>query len=290
MLRVLKGKTTPEDVARNMTKHIVSPPENSRIVVFNPQLAKWVLDTYNHNNRPKKPGKIKEYAEDMVNEKWGLTGETIKFSDQGRLVDGQNRLMACVRSGAEFRTHVVFGIEDELFHIMDTGKVRSGPDSLSIAGYTNCNVLAAALRWARILATSPSTRPTFKNDELLDMVKGRYGSVQNSIGVGVRMNRVYSHPSGQMSALHWLFAKYDRDKADEFFDAWATGKRTGRFKVLGHLQDSLVRVKDAAHGRLNDTVRAAMVVKAWNIFQAGRKGSKNACLMSIGEEFPKLEN
>jgi hypothetical protein len=286
---MLEGKTTEKDVASNLSKYITAPPENSRVVTFTPEIAAWIMETYNDGNRPKKPVKIKEYASAMEDGRWGLTGDTIKFSDQGRLRDGQNRMMACVRSGVSFTTHVVFGIDDNLFHVMDTGKPRGAADVLAIAGYINTNALASAIRWANILDVAPNHRLGLSNEDALHFIKDKYPDIEQSIPVGQRLYSQYNHPKGQMAALHRLFAQVDRPLADAFFDNWSSGLRSGRAKPIGCLQDSLAKVKDGNHGRIHDTIRAAMIVKGWNLYYLKRKGGIKSCLMQIGEEFPKVE-
>ena len=290
MLKMIKGKTSEKDVASNLSKYITSPPENSRIVTFTPEIAAWVMETYNDGNRPKKPARIKTYAEDMGDHAWGLTGDTVKFSNKGRLRDGQNRMMACVRAGTPFTTHVMFGIEDDLFHVMDTGKPRGVADVLSIAGYVNTNVLASALRWAYILDTDPNSRLGLSNEKALELIRGAYADIVTSMPIGSRLYSQYNHPAGQMAAMHRLFSRAGgSDVADQFFNSWSSGDRSGRARVIGHLQDSLARVKDANHGRIHDTIRAAMIVKGWNLYCAKRKGGVKACLMQMGEEFPQVE-
>ena len=96
----------------------------------------------------KKPKAIARYADDMAAQRWSLTGDTIKFSNEKRLRDGQNRLAACVRAGAAFSTYIVFGIDDAAFDRMDQGRNRSGSDVLAIAGYSNTAALSGAVRWA----------------------------------------------------------------------------------------------------------------------------------------------
>jgi len=289
MLNVVRKKKTPKETAELLSKYIGSPPENSRIVTITPEVAAWIMETYNDGNRPKKPAQIRKYAAAMAANGWGLTGDTIKFSDKGRLRDGQNRLMACVRSGKAFTTHVVFGISDDLFHVMDTGKPRGAADVLSIAGYTNTNNLASAIRWARIFDTDPNTRISLTNDDALMYIKGEYADIEKSMPVGTRLYSQFNHPIGQMAALHRLFSKVDADLADAFFDSWSSGLRSGRAKIIARLQDSLARVKDSNYGRIHDTIRAAMIVKGWNLYYLKRKGGVKSCLMQIGEDFPKVE-
>jgi hypothetical protein len=126
---------------------IDNPPENSKVFTITPMVAQALLRDYNFENRPKKPKAIARYADDMAAQRWSLTGDTIKFSAEKRLRDGQNRLMACVQAGAPFTTYIVFGVDDAAFDRMDQGRSRSGSDVLAIAGYTNTAALSGAVRW-----------------------------------------------------------------------------------------------------------------------------------------------
>src|SRR5664279_4273925 len=67
------------------------------IEVITPSLAATYLEA-NIKNRKVKEKAVQRYAADMVAGEWMLTGEAIKFSDEGSLLDGQNRLRAIVMS------------------------------------------------------------------------------------------------------------------------------------------------------------------------------------------------
>ena len=141
-----------------------------------PVIAEALLRDYNFDNRPKKPKAIARYAEDMAAQRWSLTGDTIKFSKEKRLRDGQNRLAACVRAGAPFRTYIVFGIDDTAFDRMDQGRNRSGSDVLAIAGYSNTAALSGAVRWAHLIETGRAkNRDTYPAPEVLRLLRERYG-------------------------------------------------------------------------------------------------------------------
>ena len=77
---------------------VANKPANSVVMTFTPVVAEYILDNMNVGNRPQKPSRIVRYAADMANDKWSVTGESIKFGADGKLKDGQNRLAACVRS------------------------------------------------------------------------------------------------------------------------------------------------------------------------------------------------
>src|SRR5262249_46857422 len=100
---------------QSLIKH---PPSTSKIIEYSPQLADYILTNLSRENRPKKLAKIKRYAQDLIEGRWGMTGDTIKFGSNGVLRDGQNRLAACIRAGKSFRSHTVFGIDPDLFSRM----------------------------------------------------------------------------------------------------------------------------------------------------------------------------
>src|SRR5262249_31634736 len=147
-----------------------------------------------------------QFAADMSTNRWGLTGDTIKFAPDGRLLDGQNRLASCVRSGKTFRTHVVFGIDPTLFGRMDIGKPRNPADVLHIAGFKYASTLAAGISWAYLLDTDPYNRKTLQPDFVLGLARGQYKDIEPFLKHGREINRQFSHPAGQMAALLYNFS------------------------------------------------------------------------------------
>jgi hypothetical protein len=125
---------------------IENPPETSLVMEITPNMAHYVINELNKNNRPVKPAHLVRYARDMASNNWGLTGETIKFGLDGLLKDGQNRLMACFKSGHSFKSHVVFGVKPETFYQMDIGATRDGTDMFHIMGVPNSKYVAGALK------------------------------------------------------------------------------------------------------------------------------------------------
>src|SRR6056300_1305503 len=109
--RKLSAEISVDDQISNLKSLIKNAPENSRVCEISPELAEYILENLNINNRPRKANKIVEYKKDMQEDNWSLTGETIKFGTDGFLKDGQNRLAACVQAQTPFTTHIIFGID-----------------------------------------------------------------------------------------------------------------------------------------------------------------------------------
>ncbi|MES2135490.1 MAG: hypothetical protein V4502_00340 [Pseudomonadota bacterium] len=253
--------------------HLANPPSTSRIIEIDPTSAAAILKDRNQGNRPPKPNKVQQFAADMANGRWGLTGDTIKFGPDGRLLDGQNRLAASIRVNAAFKTHVVFGIDPQLFGRMDIGKPRNAADILHIAGFKYASTLASAVRWVYLLDTNPYNRDTLLPDFVLGLVRDTYPDLESYLKYGRDINRQFAHPAGQAAALMYKFFKSDAAKAEDFFHAWMKGQRNGKYQIIDTMQALLHSQKANNNGRIHELVRAAVIIKAWNIFKAGHKGS-----------------
>jgi hypothetical protein len=254
-------------------KHLMNPPGTSVVIEIDPKTAKIILDTRNEKNRPAKPNKVQQFAADMATDRWGLTGDTIKFGTNGQLLDGQNRLSASAKSGKSFRTHVVFGIDPTLFGRMDIGKPRNAADVLHIAGFKYAAALAAAIRWAHLLDTDPYNRETLQPEFVLELARGKYADMEPFLKFGREINQQFPHPAGQVAALIYNFAKRDSDKARNFVRAWQRGDRNGKYQIIDLMQAQLHSQRANNNGRIHELARAGIIIKAWNIFRAGQKGS-----------------
>lgn len=271
---------------------ISNPPTNSRVFDFGPKLAEYVLTELNPHNRPMKAAKIKKYAADLANGQWGLTGDTIKFGSDGFLKDGQNRLAACVRVGKPFTTHVVFGIQPELFARMDIGKNRTGGDVFAIAKISYAGHVAAAVRWLMIFkGTDAGDRGAqFSNEELLTAYREQFDAerIEQSVIAALAVRKTCHHPVGPLAALHYLFAEHDQKKADAFFEEWASGRAKKARAPTRSLQNRLVEISASSNNRVHENVRNALIIKAWNAYVARRTVTKAEMQHAITDPMPKI--
>lgn len=275
----------------SIERFIKEPPDNSRVFTITPEMAQSLLDKYNLSNRSKKPAKIREYTQAMLACRWALTGDTLKFSSKGILRDGQNRLFACLMSGVPFRTHLVFGVDDEAFKYMDRGKNRDGADVLAIAGYKYTLSLANAVRWAELISTGrEKTRASFEPQQVLDLVQTKYKSLPDFLPAADRIYVQTRQPRGLVAALLYLFHQASPAKEPPFSAAWGNGTVGGRFIPLLRLQTRTQALHTATSGRVHDVVRAAMIIKAWNLYVRGEKGRGDVSVAwSPMDDFPKIE-
>lgn len=88
----------------------------------------------NTKNRNKKKLRISRYARDMEHGRWKITHHGIAFDQDGRLIDGQNRLYAVIESETPIHTFVFRGLDTETQLVMDSGAARTAADSLDMTG------------------------------------------------------------------------------------------------------------------------------------------------------------
>ena len=134
------------------------------VVEITPELAKEILDNHNEGNRPLKKSHVQMLTTTFKRNEWMLNGESIAFSETGRLLDGQHRLTACVHSGRSFKTIVIKGIEDEsAFGTIDIGKPRSVTDLMSLKGLPKSPLFSAIAKPHKAwIETEEENRSKFK--------------------------------------------------------------------------------------------------------------------------------
>jgi|688.fasta_scaffold02092_13 hypothetical protein len=246
----------------------LNPPENSRRVKITPRLAEHILTHLNPHNRAKRTTHIAQYARDMTEGRWALTGDTIKFGRSGILRDGQHRLAACVRAGTPFETYCVFGISDESFSVMDIGRKRKGDDAFTIAGISNANSAAAAVRWVLILTSdNPTDRSvTFANTDLLDAYRKLKQPLFDDCVAEAKMaakNARQLHESA-LAAILYLFSQKNA-KAVAAFLADVRALRGGAKRAINLID----KVRQQNMGRMHEVQRNAILINTLKFYAAG---------------------
>ena len=116
------------------------------IETLTPADAKDLLAA-NVNNRVLRPDRIAQYAQDMANGDWTLTGEPLIFARDGQLLNGQHRLHACIQAEAPFTTAVARDADPAVFQHVDSGLKRTHGDITAQLGVKGAHLTAAAARF-----------------------------------------------------------------------------------------------------------------------------------------------
>ena len=267
-----------------------------------PEVAAEMLES-NGANRNKRDGNIDRYARDMESGHWRLTGQGIQFSKSGRLLDGQNRLMACVKAGVPFQTFVTVGLDDDAMISIDRGAPRSFADDLTILGYSRANRLAAAVSAIyRYMLTddvaflaSQTNRMSMSSDEGFEVLRGHPGieSTMDELGCRDRLRKVA--PMSVIDSFAYVVGRVHHDDMVYFFDRIGNpvGLKEGSpilALISASESDSIKRKRLGVRGGLNSRYKVALLTKAWNAYMEGRSVSKLSYRAGGArpEDFPQL--
>ncbi|WP_307136290.1 ParB/RepB/Spo0J family partition protein [Pseudoroseomonas cervicalis] len=88
---------------------------------------------------------INAYAEAMREGRWILNGMPVILSRGGVLLDGVQRLRACVKAGLPFLTVMAQNIPDDVLHTIDQQRRRSFAGVLEARGIPHAHALQSAL-------------------------------------------------------------------------------------------------------------------------------------------------
>lgn len=245
---------------------------STRIETITPERAAAMLEGQ-HRNRKLKPIKIARFKRAMMSDHWRLNGETIKFTKSGQLVDGQNRLMACIEAGAPFRTLVTYGIDEQDIHTIDTGTPRSSADVLEIEGEKYTKSLAGALQiiyaWENnhFWEAFDSAVQYGSNDEIVVVLELHPGLRDSSQTLNTRFKRAKRILGPRFAiAFHYLFGlSGGEEAADDFFYLLDTGDGLSVTHPVYHLRERMLTNYGATR-KMQPKEIAVLSVKTWNSY------------------------
>lgn len=242
------------------------------VQIITPDEAKAFLGQ-NQGNRKVNNTFVDTLARDMAAGNWRMTGEPIKFDTEGRLIDGQHRLQAVVKSGQSIQFFVITGLAPETQFFLDAGRKRTVANVFQMQGVKDANVLAAVARLANGLETG-QIRTAFKNGAALTHAEGMAWAKSNPDAAEAlrRARNVYKELRFSVAAVStvlyyaWLV---DGDKAFTWFEDLAEVKADGK----GDPKSTLIR--RMRHAQSNHEVMSAttvtyLIAKAYDAFRQGK--------------------
>jgi hypothetical protein len=230
-----------------------------------PEKAAKYLEGNYASNRNIRPKAVSVYADAMRRGEWRLTGDSIKFSEDGTLIDGQHRLAAIIEAGVSVEMVVVFGLSFDVFPMLDQGVKRTNGDIFHIKNIPNACLVSAAMVWLRNY-----TSGTWYNfdrlsaSDALALYKAN-ASIQDS----VRFKKVPGVQPSLCVALHYLMWHKDSELADAYFTSLTTGIGLDEFDPAYVVLRRLMRGLTTSE-RLLYTSKVELLIKGWNALRRGR--------------------
>ena len=240
-----------------------------------PDVAREYLK-FNINNRPVRQSAVNRYAEEMKRGTFQLNGETIIFSDGGVLMQGQHRLMACVKANVSFQSIVVRGVNYDAFHTIDQGCTRTESDVFSIYGVKESAITASIVSAYMRLQVGVDVaanvyslgRSGIAKKDLLDVY---LNSQELFDKIRLSTRRMYSKVRllkistiGCIMAYLVLNKKHSYETVEQFFDYLHFGIGHG-YSSINILRDKLINDFTSSR-KMSEKHKIMLVAKAWNAY------------------------
>ena len=235
------------------------------------EAAHWLWE-HRHPNRPMTPQRVEQLGNPMQQDAWELNGETLIISDEGRLLDGQNRCKASSDTGKTFTSVVAFGIPHQMFHTIGLVVKRSSGHILAMAGEKDYMTLAAALglHWRYEHKAMRGHWEVLPAYQILDYLTAHPG-IRASLSWGYMVRKLVPRALG--TALHYLFSQRDGTLAKQYYTDLAGGEYLSRKDTLYWLREMFLLRKEAHHrlGEAAYSSTAASMILAWNALRQGKR-------------------
>lgn len=248
-------------------------PVRYKDVFVTKAMAKKFLATNIEYNRNPKPGKQEEYTTDMNEGNWERdTGETVKVTPEGKMIDGQNRMWALLNTDAHVTgvwMTIAYGVPETNVLVVDSGAPRSFADNLKLHQVTNRFIAGSLVRRVILweagykMAQNRSaksyvrkTRPT--RAQMMNRYKKDRAVFDAASARGMDVKKLKLGNSTIASQAYFLFYAVDPQQTHVFFDQLVSGANLPEVSPVLFLRNRLTKTDDMLDMQL------AMYISAWN--------------------------
>lgn len=266
--------------------------------IITPAIATYYLSLMG-NNKKLRQETLMRYVQDIRNGRWKSdTGESIKFSKSGRLIDGQHRLNAIIIAGMTLVLLVARGLDDEVFDVLDTGSKRTACDIFKIKGIKYDTLIPSMMVTYNSIKENGKTgsgsnitktvRPKNTNAALLEAY---YNDPLFWEHVATKTFTFYRYIDRLLTpsfigGLYAVLYKINNKMADDFMHQLCKGDAA--VKPITLARQILYTDGVSKTSKLTLNTKLAYIVKAWNLFVKGNNSIKSLRFDPAKEEFPKI--
>ena len=274
----------------DLEKH---PPLHSVVIHIEPVVAKQLLKTTNTRNRPLMQSYATRLSQAMTTEDYEITGDTLKFSKKGLILDGQHRLRGCEQQSTPIISHVVFGLADEIFDVIDQGKKRTPGDVLALCGVKDYTTVAGAVRWVLTLEKghrSIANSRGMTSRRIREQALGSMRDIARYTKLAKLISKAFKQPPTLIAALLFMISRHDHALTERFADDWLHGNRNyHRNTNFDLLLQRITTIRNQQRGHLNRIMLAALLVQVFNHWNADIAAPLRSLTWDKKFAFPRLE-
>jgi hypothetical protein len=277
LLAKAAGPYTPQPVN---VEWLTTPAEwpDTRTVIMTPEAAKVVMDTMNTQNRRPSPSRIAYFEGLIIDGGFGTTHQGVAIDTKGVLQDGQSRLQAIINTNEPVAIQVSVGMDPENFAKVDTGSNRSGRDTAYIMGEANPAEMAATTKMLISVsefgpdAHVQSRRFRLSNERLEHNLRQFGNPLREAVARAKEIKKDLRHAnaSGLACGIYLITQRLPKKdpRVQRFMEDLQYGE-VPRGGVMWKLRQALL---NGASGRYyNAWETAALLIKAWNFLNTGKK-------------------
>jgi hypothetical protein len=230
----------------------------------------WLL--LNRKNRKINVKTINKLTTDLLGGSFMFTGEAIKFSWDGFLLDGQHRLTAICRTGVAVELVVITGVQTEAQSVMDSGGIRTLTHALEMKDIPNPTSVASALiaiqSWERGLRSHDGSAASSTNSTGLRFLDENPEIVALAYEAQLMAAKLPGLTCKQVALFFWVFDRLEDGHEDRvaFFESLRTGASLSEDHPILTLRNFLSNDAMSA-ARVSSVYRMAVTVKAWNAYR-----------------------
>jgi len=212
--------------------------------------------------------------------KFVINGSSIVISENGKLIDGQHRLLAISELNTEFNMVVVRNVKESVFSTIDNGKSRTAADVLSSKQIPNSSAVASAIK--RIIEEFDSNRKTTKNGtsnlsntEVLEFYYKNSTELDETILKCLRLyqSQIKVITVSVATAMIFLLGRENKTKAYSFIRELFTGDKESNSNAAMTLRKRLINNKIEGKKLNNSNLRALFTI-AFRAYKNDRDISK----------------
>jgi ParB-like chromosome segregation protein Spo0J len=198
---------------------------------------------------------------------WQNNGATIKMDRNGRVIDGEHRLRACILANVPFQTLIAYGV-DNCSTIDAAMRPRTVVQLMSSRGAKNANVVASIARMALILQeTDEFTRVNLTSRGWLGIARlteycdKHLDALVKAASLAMQPGAVTGAPSGAFGLVAYMNPDYH--KLAPFLEGVASGEGLQRGSPIYALRERLLGVR-RRRARVTFADGCACIFKGWN--------------------------
>ena len=238
------------------------------------KMAKEFLASRRENQRSLGKRHVAGLVDAMLFNRWIPNGESIKFDEDGCMIDGQHRCAAGIKAGKSFISDIVYGLPKDAYYTIDQkSRSRSPADVLYMNGEISTRTLTAALSYnmayeKKEIAKSGKSQWIVPDAQQICAELKKNPAMRESVRTCNRCSAIMA--SSPLSFLHYRFAKKDKDLADKFLTQLTTGENLSKTNPVLHIRKVLQEDKIQNKAKLPMGEKIAYVIKGWNILRNGK--------------------